>query len=60
MNSKTHTTISQSKKTVCSLQFENMKKEVRVIADDKRNGETSIHDELTVCRWEEAYIEIIV
>ena len=32
-----------------------MKKEFRVIVDNKRNGETSIRDELTVCRWEEAY-----
>ena len=32
-----------------------MKKEFRVIIDNKRNGETSIRDELTVCRWEEAY-----
>jgi hypothetical protein len=34
-----------------------MKKELRVIVDNKRNGETSIRDELTVCRWEEAYID---
>jgi hypothetical protein len=34
-----------------------MKKEFRVIVDNKRNGETSIRDELTVCRWEEAYID---
>ena len=32
-----------------------MKKEFRVIVDNKRNGEISILDELTVCRWEEAY-----
>jgi len=30
--------------------------EFRVIVDNKRNGETSIRDELTVCHWEEAYI----
>ena len=35
-----------------------MKKEFRVIVDNKRNGETSIRDELTVCRWEEAYIDV--
>ena len=34
-----------------------MKKEFRVIVDNKRNGEFSIRDELTVCRWEEAYID---
>jgi hypothetical protein len=34
-----------------------MKKEFRVIVDNKRNGETSIRDELTVCRWEEAHID---
>ena len=34
-----------------------MKKEFRVIVDNKRNGEISIRDELTVCRWEEAYID---
>jgi hypothetical protein len=34
--------------------FGNMKKEFQVIVDNKRNGETSIRDELTVCRWEEA------
>jgi hypothetical protein len=34
-----------------------MKMEFRVIVDKKRNGETSIRDELTVCRWEEAYID---
>ncbi len=34
-----------------------MKKEFRVIIDNKRNGETSIRDELTVCRWEEAHID---
>ncbi len=32
-----------------------MKKEFRVIVDHYRNGEVGIRDELTVCRWEEAY-----
>jgi len=30
--------------------------EFRVIVDQLRNGEASIRDELTVCRWEEARI----
>jgi len=30
--------------------------EFRVIVDQHRNGEASIRDELTVCRWEEARI----
>jgi hypothetical protein len=34
-----------------------MKKEFRVIVDHYRNGEISIRDELTVCRWEEALFE---
>ena len=29
-----------------------MKMEFRVIVDQPRNGEASIRDELTVCRWE--------
>jgi hypothetical protein len=33
-----------------------MKMEFRVIVDQQRNGEASIRDELTVCRWEEAWI----
>jgi hypothetical protein len=33
-----------------------MKMEFRVIVDQPRNGEASIRDELTVCRWEEAWI----
>jgi hypothetical protein len=33
-----------------------MKKEFRVIVDHYRNGEMRIRDELTVCRWEEAWI----
>jgi len=33
-----------------------MKKEFRVIVDQPRNGEASIRDELTVCRWEGAWI----
>jgi hypothetical protein len=33
-----------------------MKMEFRVIVDQPRNGEASIRDELTVCRWEEARI----
>ena len=34
-----------------------MKEEFRVIVDHYRNGEACIRDELTVCRWEEAWIE---
>jgi len=30
--------------------------EFRVIVDKPRNGEASIRDELTVCRWEGAWI----
>jgi len=30
--------------------------EFRVIVDQPRNGEASIRDELTVCRWEGAWI----
>jgi hypothetical protein len=33
-----------------------MKMEFRVIVDQPRNGEASIRDELTVCRWEGARI----
>jgi len=33
-----------------------MKMEFRVIVDKPRNGEASIRDELTVCRWEGAWI----
>jgi len=33
-----------------------MKMEFRVIVDQPRNGEASIRDELTVCRWEGAWI----
>ena len=33
-----------------------MKMEFRVIVDQPRNGEVSIRDELTVCRWEGAWI----
>jgi len=30
--------------------------EFRVIVDQPRNGEVGIRDELTVCRWEGAWI----
>ena len=40
----------------CHLKLGGMKMEFRVIVDHTCNGEVSIRDELTVCRWEGAWI----
>ena len=41
----------------CHLKFGGMKQEFRVIVDHNRNGEILIWDELTVCHWEEVWID---
>jgi hypothetical protein len=41
----------------CHLKFGGMKQEFRVIVDHYATVKFRIRDELTVCRWGEAYID---